>query len=115
MQNDDIKAAVASSQFPALWTPSIVQSFVDLYDVAAVARIVLTDPGSHAYATYPLVAQNCAYEDVARTLAEVSGKKIDIVQPPAEAIVQGFSAAKGITTQNGKDGFARLLFYFGSR
>lgn len=65
MQNMDVKAAIQTGVLHCAYNPKTLQGFVDLEDVAAVARMVLLDPALHTRARYELVRQNASLESVA--------------------------------------------------
>jgi hypothetical protein len=118
MQNLDIKDAVSTGKLAAPYTPSVVQGFVDLSDVAAVAAEVILDPEAHNYASYELVGQNCSLDEVAKILqaelsqSESEPKQVEAVKVPREKVVEGFMKAKSIEGYVGEDGLERMFFYY---
>jgi uncharacterized protein YbjT (DUF2867 family) len=61
-------------------------SMVDTRDVAAVASVVLTEPG-HAGARYDVTGPEAlSYEDVAATLSAALGRRITYVDAPDDAV-----------------------------
>ena len=68
-------------------------SMVDTRDVAAVAAVVLTQPG-HAGAHYDVTGpQALSYADVAAKLTSVMGRQISYVNAPDDAVRQALLAA----------------------
>ncbi len=68
-------------------------SMVDTRDVAAVAAVVLTQPG-HAGAHYDVTGpQALSYADVAAKLTGVMGRQISYVNAPDDAVRQALLAA----------------------
>ena len=71
-------------------------SMVDTRDVAAVAAVVLTEPG-HAGAGYDVTGPEAlSYDDVAAKLTEVMGRRISYADVPDDAVRQALLGA-GLT------------------
>lgn len=71
-------------------------SMVDTRDVAAVAAVVLTEPG-HAGARYDVTGpQALSYADVAAKLAQATGRQITYIDAPDDAVRQALISA-GLT------------------
>jgi uncharacterized protein YbjT (DUF2867 family) len=72
-------------------------SMVDTRDVAAVAAVVLSEPG-HAGAHYDVTGpQELSYADVAAKLSSAMGRRISYVAAPDDAVRQALLGA-GLTT-----------------
>ena len=76
----------------ALVAPSAggTEAFVDAADIAAVAAETLLDPVAHAGATYSLTGpQAITFQDVADTIALVSGRPVTYTDIDQEAWISG--------------------------
>ena len=62
MQNVNLERVVSTGVLPAAYSPKVLQGYLDLEDLAAVARLVLLDPAAHNRARYELVGENCTFE-----------------------------------------------------
>ncbi|MFD4592848.1 NmrA family NAD(P)-binding protein [Streptomyces rubiginosohelvolus] len=70
------------------------EAFVDAADIAAVAAETLLDPAAHAGATYSLTGpQALTFQDVADTIALVSGRPVAYHDIDQEAWISGALAA----------------------
>ncbi|WP_042442772.1 NmrA family NAD(P)-binding protein [Streptacidiphilus jiangxiensis] len=70
------------------------EAFVDAADIAAVAAETLLDPAAHAGAAYALTGpQALTFQDVADTLARVSGRPVAYHDVDQEAWINGALAA----------------------
>lgn len=76
MQNIDIRGASSSGKLIGIYNAGTLQGFLDLEDLAAVARLILLDPASHNRARYELIGENISLEGVAQLLAKATGKSI---------------------------------------
>jgi len=97
-----IPAIDGAGNFYADAGPSRI-SMVDTRDVAAVAAVILTEPG-HTGASYDITGPEAlSYGDVAAKLTSALGRQISYVDAPDDAVRQGLLAA-GLT-----DWFATAL------
>ncbi|KAI0650086.1 NAD-P-binding protein [Trametes meyenii] len=115
MQNVNLKNVVSTGTLQALYTPSVLQGYLDLEDLAAVARLVILDPAPHNRARYELVGENCTYEDVARTIAVQMGKDAKVEQVPRGRILGRGATHVQISNDYGQEGLERMLFYYDKR
>ncbi|EJF62915.1 NAD(P)-binding protein [Dichomitus squalens LYAD-421 SS1] len=115
MQNFNLERAVSTGVLPAMYNPKTLQGYLDLQDLAEIARLVILSPGQHNRARYDLVGENATFEDVAREISTAAGKDIKI-----ESILRDQVMSKGATHLNiasdyGTEGLSRMLFYYDRR
>jgi nucleoside-diphosphate-sugar epimerase len=115
MENIPIPKVLSDAKLPCMYTPTVLQGFLALDDIAEVAVKVILNPREHAFARYELVGENRTLEEVATLMSEALGKKVEAFVTPRHEAVEKFSKEKGITTLNGKDNFERMLFYYDKR
>lgn len=116
MQNMDVKTAAQTGILHCAYNPKTLQGFLDLEDLATVARVVLLDPNPHACARYELVGQNASLEDVAATIARVAeASDVRCVQiPRSDVVAKGTVPAKPDGAY-AVDALDRMLFYYDKR
>ncbi|KAL6303958.1 NAD-P-binding protein [Sparassis latifolia] len=110
MQNVDLKHVQETGLLPAEYSPDVLQGYLDLPDLAAVARTILLDPAPHNRARYELVGQNCTFEDVAKEISKHTGKKIICAPIAREAIVSTVKYG-----QYAQEALDRMLYYYDTR
>ncbi|RPD61862.1 NAD-P-binding protein [Lentinus tigrinus ALCF2SS1-7] len=115
MQNVNLERVVSTGVLPAAYSTTTLQGYLDLEDLAAVARLVLLDPATHNRARYELVGENCTFVDVARYISEQAGKEIKV-----EPILRDQALRKGATHVTvagdyGAEGLDRMLYYYDKR
>ncbi|KAF8574931.1 NAD(P)-binding protein [Ramaria rubella] len=71
MQDVGVASAMRTGIIQLGFSTSIVTGFVDLIDLAIVARNIILSPTQHYLAQYELVGQNVTYDDISRTIARV--------------------------------------------
>ncbi|TFK93936.1 NAD-P-binding protein [Polyporus arcularius HHB13444] len=112
MQNVNLELVVSTGILPAAYSPTTLQGYLDLEDLAAIARVVLLDPVTHNRARYELVGENCTFEDVARYISEQAGKDIK-VEPITRDQVRGRGATHvNVAGEYGVDALDRMLYYY---
>lgn len=113
MQNVDVEAVRKSSTLRATYSLNTLQGYLDLQDLAAVARTVLLDPAPHNRARYELVGQNCTFEDLARILSAHLGHKVTVKRINREDVVTGMH----VVTQGdyAVETLDRMLYYYDRR
>ncbi|GJE98705.1 NAD(P)-binding protein [Phanerochaete sordida] len=116
MQNMDVKGAAHTGALMCAYTPQVLQGFVDLADLAQVARLVLLDPAPHNRARYELVGENMALADVAKTIARVAG----LSGVACEAVPRSEILKRGVVTARPGSAYAtdaldRMLYYYDKR
>jgi len=112
MQNIDLKSAVSRKILPCGYSPTVLQGFADLQDLAAIAALVILDPAPHNRARYEIVSENATLEQVASTIARLTGSgiiKCELL--PRDQVVQ--AAARNDETF--QEGFERMLYYYDRR
>jgi len=115
MQNMNIAKAIESNSLAAPYTPTTLQGFLDLADLAAVARLVLLDPTPHNRARYELVGQNASINDVARYISEHLGRKIEATLVPRDKVLAAMPHALHLEGEMEKEGLDRMLYYYDRR
>ncbi|TFK46502.1 NAD(P)-binding protein [Heliocybe sulcata] len=93
MQNFPVQAILESAspaKLPCTYNTNVLQGFLHLSDLAAVATSILLNPERHRFATYQLtgrlwacidggtfvVGENCTLEQLAQTLESETGKQV---------------------------------------
>ncbi|KAJ3009159.1 hypothetical protein NUW54_g2883 [Trametes sanguinea] len=115
MQNVNLHNAVATGTLLANYTPSTLQGYLDLEDLAAVARLVLLNPTEHNLARYELVGENCTYEDVARAISAQTGQQIKVELVPRDKIVGKSDVHMNLSGDYAREGMDRMLYYYDKR
>ncbi|KAI0771926.1 NAD-P-binding protein [Trametes elegans] len=115
MQNISLDEAVSTGTLTAFYTPTVLQGYLDLEDLAAVARLVILDPSPHTRARYELVGQNCTYEDIAREITAQTGKQVKVEHVQREKVLGVYAAHLHLTTPYGVEGLDRMLYYYDRR
>ena len=121
MENIDVRHAVQHRALMCAYAPSTLQGFVDLADVAAVARLVILDPAPHNRARYDLVGENASLAQVAHIVERVAGLEpggVTSTVVPREEVVQRGVVHMPRTVEGGdyaRDAMDRLLYYYDKR
>ncbi|OBZ76940.1 NAD(P)H azoreductase [Grifola frondosa] len=115
MQNVNLKYVIANSILPAAYSPKVLQGYLDLQDLAAVARLVILDPASHNRARYELVGQNATFEDIAREISSYVGKEIKCEQISREQAVSMGIAPVKLRSDYAVEGLDRMFYYYDHR
>jgi len=113
MQNVNLQVATATSKIPAAYSPQTLQGYLDLQDLAAVARLVLLHPELHNRARYELVGQNGTLEDVAREVSSHLGREITCNPVPREVVIE--HGLHGAQDDYAAEAFDRMLYYYEKR
>jgi len=94
------------------FSTSVAHGFVDLTDVAIVARKVILDPQTHNLAQYELVGQNVTYEEVARIIGRLSRRDVSCeLLSPTEFVGQ-LQAIGEVQSEFAEDSLIRMLVYY---
>jgi len=117
MQNVNLANVATSGKIHCAYSPETLQGYLDLRDLAAIARLILLDPSPHGRARYDLVGQNCTYEDVAREVSSYLGKRIPCEQVPREQALQRTLGHVKIDIQGhyAAEALDRMLYYYDKR
>ena len=115
MQNINLERVVSTGILPAAYSPTTLQGYLDLEDLAAVARLVLLDPARHNRARYELAGENCTFEDVARYISEQTGKAIKVEPISRDQVVGRGATHVNVTGEYGAEGLDRMLYYYDRR
>ena len=111
MQNIPIERVISTQTLSAGFTPTVLQGFLDIKDLAQIARLVIENPVPHNRARYELVGENCTLEDVASNFSEFLGKDVACkVLPRSEAV-----ALLGSESEYAKEAAERMLYYYDKR
>ncbi|KAI0356571.1 NAD(P)-binding protein [Trametes cingulata] len=111
MQNVELQSVVETSVLPASYTPDVLQGYLDLEDLAEVARLVILNPAPHNRARYELVGQNCTFYDVAKAITGHVGQEIKVEQVPREKAVSKMATRLNLSTDYAVEGLDRMLYY----
>lgn len=111
MQNMDVKGAIEGRTLMCAYSPQTLQGFLDLEDLAQVARTVLLDPTPHNRARYELVGENMSLEDVAKTIERVAG----VPSVSCQLIPRGELLKRAAGSEYFTDALYRMLFYYDKR
>lgn len=84
MQNVSLTSVYETGVLLLGCSPSVPQGFLDLVDLAEVARIVISSPSAHSFASYELVGQNLTYASVAAIIQEETRKPVECTVLPAK-------------------------------
>ena len=93
------------------YTPTVLQGFLDLSDLAIIARTVLLKPEAHNRARYDLVGVNTTLAAVAETVTRTTAMRVQCRSVPREEAVERFSTMG----EHGKEEAERMLFYYDKR
>ncbi|KAI9001261.1 NAD(P)-binding protein [Trametes punicea] len=115
MQNVNLQNAISTGTLRANYSPSTLQGYLDLEDLAAVARLVILEPAPHNHARYELVGQNCAYDDVAKEISAQTGKQIKVELVPRDQILGKSDVHMRLAEDYAKEGMDRMLYYYDKR
>jgi hypothetical protein len=113
MQNVSLEHVVKSGNIPIAYPSSIVHGFIDLSDLAIIARNIILSPTRHNLAQYELVAQNVSYDDIAGIMAKVYRKNIRCHVLPAKEYVARMKASGEVQSEYAEDAIERLMLYYG--
>ena len=116
MQNMNIKSAIENRVLMCAYSPKTLQGFLDLEDLAQVARVVLLGPAPHNRARYELVGENKSLEDVAKSVSRVSGVSSVSCQlvSRSEILKRGIIHAN-VDSDYTADALDRMLYYYDKR
>jgi uncharacterized protein YbjT (DUF2867 family) len=112
MQNISLDMTIRSGKLLLAFSPDNAHGFVDLADVAIVAREVILHPTRHNFAFYELVAQNISYTDIARIIGRACSKAIICDVVPAKEFVERRKAAGEVPNDITEDAVERLMIYY---
>lgn len=117
MQNIDLQKVVSTGTLTALYSPTTLQGYLDLDDLARVARLAILDPEAHGRARYELVGENCTYEDVAKEIEKQTGRAVRIEGVPREEVARlgGTHISASLATTYAVEGLGRMLYYYDKR
>ena len=115
MQNVNLERVVSTGVLPAAYSPSVLQGYLDLGDVAAVARLVLLNPAAHNRARYELVGENCTFEDVARYISKQTGKETTVEPISRDQVVGRGATHVNVVSDYTAEGLDRMLYYYDKR
>ena len=116
MQNMNIRQAVEKHALMCGYSPTTLQGFVDLVDVAEVARLVLLDAAPHNRARYDLVGENASIHDLAVTIERVAGiSRVTPTVVPREQVVKQRVVRSTAQGEYAEDALDRMLYYYDKR
>jgi len=112
MQNVDISIVVKSGIIPLGFSPFLEHSFVDITDLAQIARLIILDPKTHNMARYELVAQNLSYHDVARVVAKGAAKDVQCEILAPKDFVKHMTGSPYVRSEHAEDAIMRMIVYY---
>lgn len=112
MQNIPLTSVYETGILQLGCSASVPQGFLDLVDLAEVARIVIASPMDHNFASYELVGQNLSYSSVAKIIQEETRKPIKYEVLHAEEFVKTTLLAGAARCEYSEDAAERMIFYF---
>lgn len=112
MQNVSLAHVIQSGKIPIAFSSSIVQGFVDLSDLAILARNIILTPIRHNLARYELVSQNISYDDIAGIIAKACRTDIQCDVLPAKEFVARMKASGEVNSEYAEDAIERLVLYY---
>ena len=112
MQNVSLDHVIKSGKIPIAYSSSVVQGFVDLSDLATIARNIILTPAQHNLAQYELVAQNISYDDIAKIFAKVLHQDIGCEVLPTKEFVERMKASGEVKSEYAEDAIERLMLYY---
>lgn len=115
MQNIPLASVLSEQMLLAYYSPDTLQGFLDLSDLAAVARLVLLEgTAKHSRARYELVGQNCTFADVAREIATQSGQEVKIERVDREQLIERVTHINP-QGEYQNEALDRMLYYYNKR
>lgn len=111
MQNMPLEQIISTQTLSAPYTSTVLQGFLDLNDLAEIARLVIEDPETHNRARYELVGENCTLADVAQKVSSFIGKEVNCKQAPRSEMVSRIRAESDYA----KEALDRMLYYYDRR
>ncbi|KAF8524143.1 hypothetical protein BU17DRAFT_43277 [Hysterangium stoloniferum] len=112
MQNVALNNALSTGNIPIGFSPTIMHGFMDMTDLTAVVRTIMSKSRDHLYARYELVAENISYNDIAHTISETSGKLVQCEVFSAKEFVRKMRAAGEVQGEYAEDVLERLMMYY---
>lgn len=112
MQNVTLEHVIKSGKIPIAYSSSVVHGFVDLGDLAIIARNVILSPNQHNLARYELVAQNASYDDIAEIIGKVCRMDIQCDVLPTKEFVARMKASGEVKSEYAEDAIERLMLYY---
>ena len=111
MQNIPLEQAISTLTLSAPYTSTVLQGFLDLNDLAEIARLVIEDPEPHNRARYELVGENCTLAEVAQKIAAFTGREVACKQVDRAELFTHIRVQSGYE----KEALSRMLFYYDRR
>ncbi|KAI0751426.1 NAD(P)-binding protein [Daedaleopsis nitida] len=115
MQNINLERVLSTRVLPVPYSPHTLQGYLDLEDLAAVARLVLLDPAPHNRARYELVGENCTYQDVAQHIATQTGAEVMVEPVGVDEIRERSATHVNVGSAYEAEALARMMFYYDRR
>ncbi|CAL1709519.1 unnamed protein product [Somion occarium] len=116
MQNFDLQNVIKSSVIPAPYSSKTLQGFLDLEDLAVVARDVILNPTLHNRARYELVGENITLEEVAKTIGRVANlPALKCEEVPRAKVAESGAIPTKALSEYAKEGLDRMLYYYDRR
>ncbi|CDO74008.1 hypothetical protein BN946_scf185043.g57 [Trametes cinnabarina] len=115
MQNVNLQNTVSTGTLRANYTPTTLQGYLDLEDLAAVARLVILNPAPHNRARYELAGANRTYEEVAREISAQARKQITVELIPRGNIIGKSDIHMKLADDYSREGLDRMLYYYDKR
>lgn len=112
MQNVAIESVMRTQKIPVAFSSSVIHGFVDLFDLATVARSIIMAPARHNLARYELVGQNISYDDVSRIATRVCHKDIQCMVLSPKEFVARMKASGEVSSEYAEEAMESLMHYY---
>ncbi|KAF8495063.1 NAD(P)-binding protein [Gautieria morchelliformis] len=111
MQNVTVSQVMQTGIISLGFSSSVVTGFIDLFDLATVARSIILSPTRHFLAQYELVGQNASYDDVSRTAARVCRRDIQCNVLSREEFIGRMKITGELQGEYAEEAIERLIMY----
>lgn len=101
-----------SGRIPLGFSPFVEHSFIDVTDLAQIARLVILDPKQHNLARYELVAQNISYHDIAKLVAKAATKDIQCEILSQKDFIKHMTGSPYVRNEHAEDSVMRMMVYY---
>jgi len=112
MQNVSLPSVVETGLVPLGYSPSVIQGFLDLRDLAEVVRKVILSPENHVFASYELLGQNLPYSSVAEIIGKELGRQVKCEAWPMKDFAARTRSAVAAQGEYAQDASERMILYY---
>lgn len=112
MQNLALEDVMRSHVIPIAFSSSVSHGFVDLFDLATVARNIILAPTRHNWARYELVGQNISYDEIAGIMNRLCHIEIqcDVLSP--KAFIGRMKTSGEVKNECAEYAIEKMLLYY---